>query len=166
MLEMKVAVIETFGGVDILINTAGVVKTGCLERTKPQDYDLMMDVNLRAPMILTQFFNEELKQSKGSIVNVSCDKGTRPEAGMIGYCMSKAGVEMLTKSTAMELAVFGVRVNAVSFSFVDTNFYRTTGLTEPELDALKNRASGNIPLQRTGTEVEVAKSIIFLTSEQ
>lgn len=83
-------------------------------------------------------------------MNVSCDKGSRPEPGLISYCMSKAGIEMLTKSTAMELAPFGIRVNAVAPSFVDTNLYRASGMSEPELDALKIRATNNIPMARIG----------------
>ena len=80
--------------------------------------------------------------------------------------MSKAGLEMLTQSSAMELAPFGIRVNAVAPSFVDTNLYRAAGLTEPEIDALKIRAADNIPMARISNSIEVAKSIIFLTSEQ
>ena len=115
--------------------------------------------------MLTQFFLEFLRVSKGCVINISCDKGTRPEAGLIGYCMTKAGVEMLTKSSAMELAPFGIRVNAVSPSFVDTNLYRFAGLSDPESDALKNRVKNTIPLARTATEIEVSKAVIFLTSE-
>ena len=124
-----------------------------------------MDLNLRTPFILTQFFLQFLRDSNGCVINVSCDKGSRPEAGLIGYCMTKAGVEMLTKSSAMELAPFGIRVNCVSPSFVDTNLYRFAGLSEPEFDALKNRVKNTIPLNRIAKEVEVAKSIIYLSSE-
>ena len=109
---------------------------------------------------------EFLRKSKGCVINVSCDKGSRPEPGLIGYCMSKAGIEMLTKSSAMELAPFGIRVNAVAPSFIDTNLYRVAGMTELELDALKIRATKNIPMNRVSTTAEVAKTIIFLTSEQ
>lgn len=73
---------------------------------------------------------------------------------------------MMTKASAMELAPLAIRVNAVAPSYVDTNLYRYAGLTEPELDALKLRAKVNIPMQRIASEAEVAKAIIFLTSEQ
>ena len=125
-----------------------------------------MDINCRTPFVLAQFFLDFLAQSKGCIINVGCDKGTNAEAGLVGYCMSKAGTDMMTKSVAMELAPLGIRVNGVNPSFVDTNLYRYAGLTEPELDALKQRALINIPLQRVAQETEVAKAIIFLTSEQ
>ena len=125
-----------------------------------------MDINLRTPFILMQFMIKFLQESQGCVVNVSCDKGSRPEPGLIGYCMSKAGIEMLTKSAALELAPLGIRVNAVAPGFTETNLYRYTGMTEPELDALKIRASNNIPVARVASASEIAKSIIFLTSEQ
>ena len=78
-------------------------------------------------------FLEQLKQSHGCIINVSCDKGSRPEPGLVGYCMGKAGMEMFTKASSLELAPFGIRVNAVAPSFLDTNLYRFTGMNEPEL---------------------------------
>ena len=80
--------------------------------------------------------------------------------------MSKAGLEAITKTHAMAYAPFGVRVNAVAPSFIDTNLYRGSGMTETEYEALKVRAQNNIPMARLGTATEVAKVIIFLTCEQ
>jgi len=111
-------------------------------------------------------FMDLLKQSRGSIVNVSCDKGSRPEAGQIGYGMAKAGMEMFTQASALELAPFGVRLNAVAPSFVDTNLYRTTNMSEPELIQHTKRVNANNPTQRSCTIPEVCKAIIFLTSQQ
>jgi len=99
-------------------------------------------------------------------VNVSCTLGHCPSAGTIGYSMTKAGLEMLTKSCALELAPLGIRVNAVCPAMVDTNLYRYTGLTELENTELMKRAAKSIPLGRVATVEEVAKAIIFLTSEQ
>ena len=143
----------------------GVIFAGCTETTFPQDYDYLMDINCRTPFVLTQFFLDFLAQSKGCVINVGCVRGSCPEAGMVAYCMSKAGLEMMSKSSAMELAPLGIRVNCVSPGFTDTNLYRYAGLSEPELDALKQRSQVNIPLQRVANETEVAKSIIFLTTE-
>ena len=85
-------------------------------------------------------------------MNISCDKGSRPEAGQLGYCMAKAGLEMFTKSSAVELAALGIRVNAVAPCFVQTNdssnLYRYSGLQESEIEQLKKRASNTIPLVR------------------
>ena len=82
--------------------------------------------------MLTQFFVPFLKQSKGCIINVSSEKGSRPDTGLIGYCMAKAGIEMLTKTSALELAPFGVRVNCVAPCMVDTNLYKYAGLNETD----------------------------------
>ena len=84
---------------------------------------------------------------------------------MIGYCMTKAGIDMLTKSSALELAPLGIRVNAVAPSMVDTNMHRYAGLTEADYQSLKIRASNNNPMQRIARDEEVAKAIIYLTSE-
>jgi NAD(P)-dependent dehydrogenase (short-subunit alcohol dehydrogenase family) len=114
---------------------------------------------------MTLIFHKYLEISKGCIVNVSCTYGSRPNAGTIGYCMTKAGLEMLTKCSALELAPLGIRVNAVSASTIDTNLYRYTGMTEMEYRNFKKRAASNVPLQRIATVEDVAKAIIFLTSE-
>jgi NAD(P)-dependent dehydrogenase (short-subunit alcohol dehydrogenase family) len=108
----------------VLINCAGVIFSGDLDTVFPQDHDYLMDLNLRAAYVLINFFQDMLVVGQGCIVNVSSIKGHKPQPGMISYCMSKAGIEMLTKSAAIELARFGVRVNCVSASFVNTNFYR------------------------------------------
>lgn len=91
-----------------------------------------MDINLRCPFHMTLIFRRYLELSKGCIVNVSCSQGSRPNAGTIGYSMTKAGLEMLTKTTALELAPLGIRVNAVSPATIDTNMYRYTGMSELE----------------------------------
>ena len=114
---------------------------------------------------MTLIFHRYLEMSKGCIVNVSCSQGSRPNAGTIGYCMTKAGLEMLTKSCALELGPVGIRVNAVCPSTIDTNLYRYTGMSELEYASFKKRAASNIPLQRVASAEEVAKAIIFLTSE-
>lgn len=163
---MALSVIEKMGGLDILINAAGVIFDGDILTTYPQDYDYLMDINLRCAFHMTLIFNKYLETSKGSVVNVSCSMGNRPNAGSIGYCMTKAGLEMLTKCSALELAPLGIRVNAVSPATIDTNLYRYTGMSESEYESFKKRAASNIPLQRIATVEEVAKAIIFLTSDQ
>ncbi len=81
---------------------------------------------------MTILFQKYLQVSKGCIVNVSCNMGNRPNAGTIGYCMTKAGLEMMTKCAALELAPIGIRVNAVAPTIIDTNLYRYTGMSENE----------------------------------
>lgn len=115
---------------------------------------------------MTQFFQDFLKKSSGCVVNVSCDKGSRPEPGMLGYCMTKAGLDMFTKSAAMELAPFGIRVNAVAPGLTDTNLYRYAGISELEYTSMKTRAVKNIPLHKFAKDFEIAKAIIYLTGEK
>ncbi len=112
-----------------MINAAGIIFAGDLESIFPQDHDYLMDVNLRSVYTLINFFQDMLISGPGCVVNVSCIKGSKPQPGLISYCMSKAGLEMLTKAAALELARFGVRVNAVSSSFLNTNLYSGAGLT-------------------------------------
>lgn len=114
----------------MLIQCAGVIFAGDLDNTFPQDHDYLMDVNLRSSFVLLNFFQDMLIAGRGIVINMSCIKATRPQPGLISYCMSKAGLEMLTKSAALELARFGVRVNCVSASYLNTNLYRQAGLTE------------------------------------
>ena len=98
----------------------------------PGDHDIIMDVNLRAPFMLINFFQDMLIAAGGCVVNVSCLKGSSPQPGVISYCMAKAGLEMLTKSAALEFARFGVRVNCVSSSVINTNFLKKAGLSDAE----------------------------------
>ena len=129
--EMALAVIEKLGGLDILINAAGVVFDGDVNTTFPQDFDYLLDINVRCSFHLMIMFQKYLSISRGCIVNVSGTWGTQPKQSYLGYSISKAGVESLTKSAAIELAPLGIRVNCVSPAIVDTNLYLYMGMTEP-----------------------------------
>lgn len=120
---------------------------------------------MRAPYVLINFFQDMLIAAQGCIINVSCIKGSKPQPGLISYCMSKAGLEMLTKSAAIELARFGVRVNCVSSSFLGTNLYRQAGLTEMENDSVMQKEKDYNPMGRTCRIEEVCHAIIHLTSQ-
>lgn len=87
-----------------------------MQSTSPKDHDMIMDVNLRAPFLLTNFFQDMLIAAGGCVVNVSSIEGSTGMPGCMSYCMAKAGLEMMSKSSALELARFGVRVNCVSGS--------------------------------------------------
>ena len=129
---MCVALVEYFQGLDILINAAGVVFEGDLVSLFPQDYDYVMEINLRAVFHLTQLLCGVLSQNEGCIVNVGCSFGKKPQPNLLSYCISKSGLEMLTKATAIELAPFNIRVNAVSPSAANTNLTLYTGYSQPE----------------------------------
>lgn len=168
--DMCSAVLKYLGGrkneIDILINCAGVIFDGDVENTYPQDHDFIVDINLRTAFNLTNLLIPFIEKAKGCIVNVSSCFGSRAQAGTVSYCMSKAGVEMLTKCCALELAPNGVRVNAVAPGTTDTNFLRYAGYTEGDYESFKSRVAPHIPLQRIATPDEIAKAIIFLCSEK
>jgi enoyl-[acyl-carrier-protein] reductase (NADH) len=165
LFDFKSSVIEILGGLDIIINCAGAIFDGDVEKTFPQDYDYLIDVNLRSIFALILHFKTYLE--KGScVVNVSCLNGSRPQAGLASYCMTKAGLEIMTKFAAAEFAHLGVRVNGVSSCAVDTNILRSVGIDEKEYSDYKTRVSNNIPLGRIAKPEDVAKQIIFLCSKR
>ena len=165
LFDFKTSVVEILGGIDIMINCAGVLFDGDIEKTFPQDYDFTVDVNLRSVFAMLLHFKQFLAKG-ASIINVSCLYGSRPQAGMASYCMSKAGLEMLTKFAAAEFAELDIRVNAVSASPVDTNCQRYVGVGEREYAAFKAKISNNIPLGRMARPDDVAKMIVFLASKR
>eukprot|EP01017_Pseudomicrothorax_dubius_P011418 TRINITY_DN14266_c0_g1_i3.p1 TRINITY_DN14266_c0_g1~~TRINITY_DN14266_c0_g1_i3.p1 ORF type:complete len:209 (-),score=25.32 TRINITY_DN14266_c0_g1_i3:83-709(-) len=105
-----------------------------------------------------------LAKTRGSIVNISCQYGSRPAAGLLSYCMSKAGLECLTRALALELGPFGVRVNAVSPSFTETNLLYYRGVSESDVKSISERLKKKTPLGRVSTVQDVANAIIFLAS--
>ena len=165
LFDFKTSVIELLGGIDIIINCAGVMFDGDLEKTFPQDYDFTVDVNLRSVFALLLHFRQYLAKG-ASIVNVSCLSGTRPQCGMTSYCISKAGLEMLTKFASAEFAEAGIRVNAVTSCPVDTNCHRYSGVGEEEYLKYKTRVEKSIPLGRMARPDDIAKTIIFLSSKR
>ena len=168
--DMCTAVMNSLGGdkasLDVLIHCAGVIFDGDVENTYPQDYDYIVDLNLRASFHITSLLAGFLEKARGCVVNVSSCFGSRPQTGCVSYCMSKAGLEMLTKCCALELAPGGVRVNAVSPGTTDTNLLRYAGYSESEYEAYKGRVAPLIPLQRIALPEEVARAVIFLCSEK
>ena len=125
---MVKTIIDHWGEIDILINCAGILYEGDILSTFPQDYDQLMNVNLRSVFQLSTLFASALEKTQGCIVNISCIYGSTPQAGLLSYCMSKAGLEALTKSMALELAASGVRVNAVSPSLTNSELLNHRGL--------------------------------------
>jgi NAD(P)-dependent dehydrogenase (short-subunit alcohol dehydrogenase family) len=115
------AAIEKFGGIDVLVNAAGIIGNGTIENTTPDEWDRMLDINLRSMFRLTQLALPSIIERKGNIVNLSSVTGTRAFPGVLAYCVSKAGVDQFTRCLALELGAKGVRVNAVNPGVVVTN---------------------------------------------
>lgn len=163
--DLKTTVIEILGGIDLILNCAGAMFDGDIEKTFPQDFDYSIDINCRYIFYLYQNFIKYL-EAGSSIINVSCLYGTLPQAGMASYCIAKSGLETMTKYMAAELAEKGVRVNAVTACPIDTNCQRYVGTTETEYQSFKDRVVKNIPLGRMASPEDIAKVIIFLASKR
>jgi NAD(P)-dependent dehydrogenase (short-subunit alcohol dehydrogenase family) len=158
--------IAEFGRLDVLVNAAGIIGSGTIESTTLEEYDSMMDINLRSVFHLIQLALPHLKKTKGNIVNVSSVTGLRAFPGVFSYCVSKAGVDQLTRVAALELAPSGVRVNAVNPGVVETNLHRRAGMDEPSYRNFLKHSETTHPLGRVGQPREVGDLIAFLCSEK
>ena len=159
-------VLRDFGGIDILVNAAGIIASGTIENTTLADYDLMMNINVRSVFHLMQLALPSIIERKGNIVNVSSVTGLRAFPGVLAYCVSKAAVDQLTRCAAMELAAKGVRVNAVNPGVVRTNLHRNSGMNEESYAGFLERSKGTHPLGRVGEPEEIADFILFLASSK
>jgi NAD(P)-dependent dehydrogenase (short-subunit alcohol dehydrogenase family) len=158
--------VERFGGLDVLVNAAGVIGNGTVENTSLSDWDAMMGVNLRTVFHLMQLAAPHLARRPGNVVNVSSVTGLRAFPGVLAYCVSKAGVDQLTRCAALELAPKGVRVNAVNPGVVVTEIHRRGGMAEESYANFLEHSKGTHPLGRVGSAAEVAELILFLASDR
>jgi NAD(P)-dependent dehydrogenase (short-subunit alcohol dehydrogenase family) len=160
------AALAAFGHIDVLVNAAGIIATGALEATTDEIWDAMMAVNLRAPFRLMREAAPHLTANKGSIVNVSSVNGLRSFPNVLAYCVSKAGVDHLTRCAAIEMAPLGVRVNAVNPGVTVTNLHRRSGMDDTQYAAFLERSKTTHPLGRPGQPEDIAAMILFLASDQ
>ena len=160
--DMVNGAIDALGGLDILINAAGVFFENDLESTFPQDHDYIMSINLRSIFFISQLCAPSLAKNEGCIVNIS--NSSRPQQGMISYCMSKAGVDMLTKALSLEL--YPIRVNAVAPSLINNNFLTCSKISDQEIKNIKRHVKEKNPMTRLARIDEIVKSIIFLCSSK
>lgn len=158
--------IDSFGRLDVLVNSAGIIKTGNIENTTLDDWDKMMNINLRSLFYMMHKCVPHLESAKGNVVNVSSVTGTRAFPNVLAYCVSKAATDQLTRCTALELAPKGVRVNAVNPGVVITNLHKRGGMSEPDYDKFLENAKNTHPLGRPGNPDEVADLIHFLASDR
>lgn len=163
--RMVETTVGELGGLDILVNAAGILQAGSIESTSLDDWDHMLDVNLRAVVQLTQLALPHLERRRGNIVNISSVTGTRAFPGILAYCVSKAGVDQLTRCLALELADRGIRVNAVNPGVVVTELHRAGGMGEEQYAAFLERGKSTHPLGRVGRPEEVAEVVLFLASD-
>jgi 3-oxoacyl-[acyl-carrier protein] reductase len=152
-------ILDDFGSVDILVNNAGVTRDVLAMRMSLDDWNSVINTNLRGAFSFTQsIIRAMIKQRKGRIINISSVIGLMGNAGQTNYAASKAGLIGLTKSLARELASRNITVNAVAPGFVTTDM--TAGLS----DEIKNSIESKIPLGKTGTPEDIAGAVAFLAS--
>ncbi len=157
--EMVKQIKDHFGSIDILVNNAGVTRDKLLMRMSEEDWDLVMNINLKGAFFCTKAVSRIMgKQRSGKIVNLSSVVGVMGNAGQANYSASKAGLIGLTKSTAKELAGRNINVNAVAPGFIATDM--TNNLPQEAKDFFLNI----IPFNRPGTPEDIAKVVRFLAS--
>ena len=153
-------VMAEFGNVDILINNAGITKDNLLMRMSEEDFDKVIEINLKSVFNMTKAVQKiMLKNRKGSIVNMSSVVGVKGNAGQANYAASKAGMIGFTKSVALELGSRNIRCNAIAPGFIETEM--TAKLNEDVVQGWRD----SIPLKRGGTPEDVANACLFFASD-
>ena len=159
--KMAKSAIEKFGQIDVVINNAGITKDNLLMRMKEEDFDRVIDINLKGTFNVTKTVTPYMmKKRSGKIVNISSVVGVSGNAGQCNYAASKAGIIGFTKSIAKELASRNILANAVAPGFIATD------MTAVLSDTVKENINAQIPLKRMGTADEIANAVYFLASEQ
>ena len=153
-------VINDFGQIDILINNAGITKDNLLMRMGEEDFDKVIEVNLKSVFNMTKAIQKiMLKQRKGSIINMSSVVGVKGNAGQTNYAASKAGIIGFSKSVALELGSRNIRCNVIAPGFIETEM--TANLDQSIVDQWRS----GIPLKRGGTPNDIANACVFLASD-
>ncbi len=153
--------IDRFGSVDILVNNAGITKDNLLMRMKEDEWDAVLNINLKGVFLCTKAVTRQMmKQRSGRIINISSIVGANGNPGQANYVAAKAGVIGLTKTAAKELASRGITVNAVAPGFI------TTEMTDQLSDELKQEMLKMIPLAQFGEAKDIANAVVFLASDE
>lgn len=153
-------ILADFGRIDVLVNNAGITRDALLIRLSEDDWDAVLDVNLKGAFLVTKaVVKSMMKQRSGAIVNIASVVGLMGNAGQANYTASKAGLIALTKTTAKELGSRNIRVNAVAPGYI------RTAMTEQLPEAAKTAMLNMIPLGRIGEPEDVAKAVAFLASD-
>ena len=164
--DLVARTVAQFGGIDVVVNAAGIIAMGTTDDTSDELWDRVMDLNVRAPFRLMRAAFPHLKERRGTVVNVSSVNGQRVFPNLAAYNTSKAALDQLTRCAAIEWAPHGVRVNAVNPGVTVTNLHRRSGMTEEAYAAFLTRAKETHPLGRPGKAEEIAALVLFLASDQ
>lgn len=158
---MMKELVKEYGRIDILVNNAGITKDGLLMKMSEEDYDAVLDINLKGTFNCIKHISRQmLKQKGGRIINLSSVVGVYGNAGQVNYSASKAGVVGITKSVAKELGSRGITVNAVAPGFIITE------MTDAMPEDAKKQVSDRIAMKRLGGVADVAETVAFLASDK
>ena len=159
--EFIETVIKEHGRIDILVNNAGITKDGLLMKMSEEDFDKVLDTNLKGAFHTIRFaLRQMIRQRSGRIINMASVVGVSGNAGQANYAASKAGVIGLTKTAAKELASRQITVNAIAPGYIDTD------MTAVLSDSVKESVQSSIPLKRMGTAQDIAQAAVFLASDK
>ncbi|MCV6577475.1 MAG: SDR family oxidoreductase [Cohaesibacter sp.] len=160
-------IIERFGGLDILINNAGMMQQARLDDMSLEEWDRSMAVNLRAPFLLTKYALPSMRaRGGGAIVNIGSIEGLGANPGHGAYCASKAGLHGLTRAIAVDEGEYGIRCNAVAPGWIDTELNLDFIEAMPDPEAFRQKIGTIHPLRRTGRPEEVAALVRWLASSE
>ncbi|XP_076064688.1 3-oxoacyl-[acyl-carrier-protein] reductase FabG-like [Oratosquilla oratoria] len=154
-----------FSKMDILVNSAGILKRGTLEDSTMEDYDEQMRINTRQIFLVTKLALPHLLATKGNIVNISSVTGLRSFPGVITYNMSKAALDQMTRTLALEVAEKGVRVNAVNPGVIVTEVHKRAGVDDEAYKKFLEHSKTTHAMGRVGDVQEVSKVVLFLASD-
>lgn len=157
--------INKFQKIDVLVNNAGILESGTIETTSLEQYDRVMNTNVRGPYHLTMLAVPYLIETKGNIVNVSSVTGLRSFPNVLAYCMSKSSLDQLTRCVALELGSKGVRVNAVNPGVISTGIHMKSSMNEEQYKEFLKKCADTHALGRAGEPNEVASVICFLAGD-
>ncbi|MCL2688938.1 MAG: 3-oxoacyl-[acyl-carrier-protein] reductase [Chitinispirillia bacterium] len=157
--KMFADVLAAFGCIDILVNNAGITKDGLLLRMKEEDWDAVLNVNLKSAFLCCKAAAKPMMSARsGKIINIASVVGLMGNAGQANYSASKAGMIGLTKTLAREFASRSINVNAIAPGFI------RTAMTDKLSDEAKQKLAGSIPMQKLGEAEDVANAVLFLSS--
>lgn len=159
------ACLEELGRIDCLVNAAGVIGTGGILDTPPEEWERLFASNVDSLYHVTRHVAPHVVEAKGAIVNVSSVTSLRPYGNLLAYCTTKAATDMFTRCVALELAPHGVRVNAVNPGVVVTELHTASGAVD-DYEAFLERSKTTHPLGRVGRPEEIAALCAFLCSEE
>lgn len=152
--------VAAYGRIDILVNNAGITRDGLLMRMKDEDWDAVLNVNLKGAFLCTRAVSRVMtKQRCGRIINIASVVGQMGNAGQANYCASKAGLMGLTRSNARELAKRNITVNAVAPGFI------VSDMTDALPEKVRQEMAAQIPLERFGSADDIANAVVFLATD-